>query len=59
MILLTGAAGFIGSCLLQHLNELGEKNIIIVDDFQHEKKQKNLIGKKYHYCEIYHTTLLR
>ena len=47
MILLTGAAGFIGSCLLQHLNELGEKSIIIVDDFSNEKKQKNLIGKRY------------
>ncbi len=47
MILLTGAAGFIGSCLLQYLNELGEEAIIIVDDFGNALKNKNLHGKKY------------
>lgn len=47
MILLTGAAGFIGSCLLQHLNELGEASIIIVDDFGNALKNKNLATKKY------------
>ena len=47
MILLTGAAGFIGSCLLQHLNELGEDRIIIVDDFGNALKNKNLSAKKY------------
>lgn len=47
MILLTGAAGFIGSCLLQYLNELGAEAILIVDDFGNEVKNKNLIAKKY------------
>lgn len=48
MILLTGAAGFIGSCLLQHLNSLGRTDLILVDDFSNPSKQKNLIGKVYH-----------
>ncbi len=47
MILLTGAAGFIGSCLLSHLNNLGAQEIIIVDDFGSTKKCQNLINKKY------------
>jgi len=47
MILLTGAAGFIGSCLLQYLNELGAENIIIVDEFESIEKNKNLLDKKY------------
>ena len=47
MILLTGAAGFIGSCLISHLNSLGQQAIIIVDDFTKTKKCKNLINKKY------------
>ena len=47
MILLTGAAGFIGSCLLQYLNEVGEEEIIIVDEFETVLKNKNLLGKKY------------
>ncbi len=46
MIVLTGAAGFIGSCLLQHLNELGEEAIVLVDDFGNALKNKNLYGKK-------------
>lgn len=48
MILLTGAAGFIGSCLLQYLNELGAENIVIVDEFERIEKNKNLLAKKYH-----------
>lgn len=47
MILLTGAAGFIGSCLLQHLNEIGYTDIVIVDDFSNQKKKANYFQKKY------------
>ena len=47
MILLTGAAGFIGSCLLQYLNDLGYKDIVIVDEFSRVDKAKNLAGKKF------------
>ncbi|MDF5689814.1 ADP-glyceromanno-heptose 6-epimerase [Aquirufa aurantiipilula] len=46
MIIVTGAAGFIGSCLIQKLNELNFNYIIAVDDFSFEEKNKNLIGKK-------------
>jgi len=46
MIIVTGAAGFIGSCLIQRLNELNFNYIIAVDDFSNEEKNKNLIGKK-------------
>lgn len=49
MILVTGAAGFIGSCLIGVLNAQGIKEIIIVDDFRNLQKQKNLIGKDYLY----------
>jgi ADP-L-glycero-D-manno-heptose 6-epimerase len=41
-IIVTGAAGFIGSCMVQYLNEQGFENIYIVDDFGYEEKRKNL-----------------
>lgn len=46
-ILLTGAAGFIGSYLLGYLNTKGYKNIIIVDDFNEEDKWFNFDSKKF------------
>ena len=46
MIIVTGAAGFIGSCLIAKLNELNFNYIIAVDDFSNEEKNKNLTGKK-------------
>ena len=46
-ILLTGAAGFIGSYLLGYLNEQGYKNIIIVDDFTEEDKWFNFDSKEF------------
>jgi ADP-L-glycero-D-manno-heptose 6-epimerase len=46
-ILLTGAAGFIGSYLLGYLNKLGYRNIIIVDDFTDEDKWFNFDSKKF------------
>jgi len=46
MIVVTGAAGFIGSCLVKHLNDLGfSKNIVVVDDFYKTKKDPNLAEK--------------
>jgi ADP-L-glycero-D-manno-heptose 6-epimerase len=45
MIVITGAAGFIGSCLLSRLNKEGIKDIIIVDDFSKPEKQNNYEGK--------------
>jgi len=47
LIIVTGGAGFIGSCLIQHLNSLGENNIIIVDDLGTTEKWKNLVGKSF------------
>ena len=47
MILVTGSAGFIGSCLVGGLNEAGFKDIILVDDFSNAEKNKNLEGKKF------------
>lgn len=45
MIIVTGAAGFIGSCLVSRLNQEGYKDIIVVDDFSSSDKAKNLSGK--------------
>ncbi len=47
MIILTGGAGFIGSCLLWKLNQEGIKDIIVVDDLDSSSKWKNLVGKKF------------
>jgi len=46
-ILLTGAAGFIGSYLLGQLNQLGFRDIIIVDDFSEEDKWFNFDSKEF------------
>jgi len=47
MIVVTGAAGFIGSCLVSKLNNEGYSDIVISDDFSDPVKQKNLDGKKF------------
>lgn len=47
MIVVTGAAGFIGSCLVSKLNAEGYQDIIVVDDFSDTQKNKNLEGKTY------------
>jgi ADP-L-glycero-D-manno-heptose 6-epimerase len=46
VIIVTGAAGFIGSCMVGYLNRKGYQNIIIVDDFTDDKKKSNYIDKK-------------
>lgn len=46
-ILLTGAAGFIGSYLLGYLNQKGFANIIIADDFSDEDKWFNYDSKQF------------
>lgn len=45
MIIVTGAYGFIGSCLIQGLNDLGHRDIVVVDDFYQEHKSINIAGK--------------
>lgn len=48
MIVITGAEGFIGSCLVAKLNELNYNDLVLVDDFDTwPERNKNLIGKKY------------
>jgi len=47
MIIVTGAAGFIGSCLVSKLNDLGQNNLVLVDDFSNVEKNKNLAGKNF------------
>ncbi|MBS1750113.1 MAG: ADP-glyceromanno-heptose 6-epimerase [Bacteroidetes bacterium] len=47
MILITGAAGFIGSCLTGFLNKHGYKNLILADEFDREDKKNNLEGKSF------------
>lgn len=47
MIVITGAAGFIGSCLARRFNDEGHRDLILVDDFSREDKNRNLEGKQY------------
>ncbi len=46
-IVVTGAAGFIGSCMVSYLNQRGFENLILVDEFEDESKELNLLHKKY------------
>lgn len=48
-IVVTGAAGFIGSCLTGFLNEKGFRDLILVDDFGEAEKAPNLEGKDFAY----------
>jgi ADP-L-glycero-D-manno-heptose 6-epimerase len=45
MIIVTGADGFIGSCLVSKLNREGFHDIVLVDDFSDPVKNRNLEGK--------------
>ncbi|HTE08775.1 MAG TPA: ADP-glyceromanno-heptose 6-epimerase [Flavitalea sp.] len=46
-IVITGAAGFIGSCLTGFLNQKGFRNLILVDEFSTLEKTPNLENKIY------------
>ncbi len=47
MIVITGAAGFIGSCMCTRLNEEGYRDIILVDDFSKKEKIRNFSDKNF------------
>lgn len=47
LIVVTGSAGFIGSCMVGYLNQKGFTNIILVDDFSPEEKKSNYQDKKF------------
>ena len=46
-IVITGAAGLIGSCCVRYLNDQGFTNLILVDDIKKTNKWKNILNKKY------------
>jgi len=46
-IVVTGAAGFIGSCMVGYLNQQGFENLILVDEFDDGEKELNLLHKKF------------
>ena len=46
MIVVTGAAGFIASCLVGELNAQERGDIVVVDDFSKHEKDNNLDGKE-------------
>lgn len=48
MIVITGAAGFIGSVLVGYLNSNNINDLIIFDDLPNSEQYKNLSNKKYY-----------
>ena len=56
MIVVTGAAGFIGSCLVSRLAAAGYQQIVVADDFSKTEKASNLEGKSL-YAKIERTQL--
>lgn len=47
MIIVTGGAGFIGSCIIRMLNDRGIKDIVVVDNIASTDKWMNLRNKSY------------
>jgi ADP-L-glycero-D-manno-heptose 6-epimerase len=45
--IVTGGAGFIGSCIVWKLNQMGVDDILIVDRLDNSGKWRNLVGKKF------------
>lgn len=46
-VILTGGAGFIGSCLLRMLNDKGINQIYVVDNIRTSEKWRHLVNKKF------------
>jgi len=47
MIVITGAAGFIGSNMITGLNDAGYHDLVLVDDFSRKERERNYTGKRY------------
>jgi len=45
MIIITGAAGFIASCVVAGLASKGHRSLVFVDDFSRKEKEANYVGK--------------
>lgn len=53
LVVVTGGAGFIGSHLIEKLNNRGQEKILLVDDLSHPDKIKNIKDLKFQdYCDI-------
>ena len=50
MIVITGAAGFIGSVVAGSLNQIGREDLVLVDDFSKKIKERNFRNKK---CQLF------
>lgn len=48
MILVTGAAGMIGSAFVWQLNEEGRSDLLLVDDLGDQQKWKNLVKRRFY-----------
>ncbi len=46
-VVVTGAAGMIGSGVVRQLNDRGYRDLLLVDDFKTSDKWKNLVGKTF------------
>lgn len=55
-IVVTGGAGFIGSCVVRQLNDMGYSDIVVVDNLASTEKWKNLVGKNFE--ELLHKSML-
>ena len=58
MIVITGAAGFIASNVVQALNDYGRQDLILVDDFSKEEKRRNYEDKFFH-CLVHRDEFLQ
>lgn len=47
MVILTGGAGFIGSCVLASLNAAGREDVLVVDSLGAGSKWKNLVDRAF------------
>jgi ADP-L-glycero-D-manno-heptose 6-epimerase len=58
MIVVTGAAGFIASNVVQALNDYGRQDLILVDDFSKEEKRRNYEDRFFH-CLVHRDEFLQ
>jgi len=47
VVVVTGGAGFIGSVLIWHLNQIGRDDVLVVDRLGTDERWKNLVGLRF------------